>query len=39
MRPFQDLVVWQQAHALTLEVYRFTRGYPPDERFGLTSQT
>lgn len=39
MRPFQGLVVWQQAHALTLEVYRFTRGYPPDERFGLTSQT
>lgn len=39
MRPFLDLVVWQKAHALTLEVYRFTREYPRDERFGLTSQT
>ena len=39
MRPFRDLVVWQKAHELTLEVYRVTRGYPPDERFGLTSQT
>lgn len=39
MRPFQDLVVWQKAHELTLDVYRLTRGYPRDERFGLTSQT
>lgn len=39
MRPFQDLLVWQKAHELTLEVYRLTRSYPPDERFGLTSQT
>lgn len=39
MRPFQDLLVWQKAHALTLDVYQFTRVYPRDERFGLTSQT
>ena len=39
MRPFQDLVVWQAAHSLTLEVYRVTRGYPRAELFGLTSQT
>jgi four helix bundle protein len=39
MRPFQDLLVWQKAHELTLDVYRFTRAYPVDERFGLTSQT
>ncbi|MEX0613676.1 MAG: four helix bundle protein, partial [Pirellulales bacterium] len=30
--------VWQKAHALTLDVYRSTRGFPADERFGLTSQ-
>ena len=39
MRPFRDLLVWQRAHALTMEIYRVTRAYPPDERFGLTAQT
>lgn len=38
MRPFQNLLVWQKAHALTLDIYRLTRGFPADERFGLTSQ-
>ena len=35
---FQDLETWQQAHQLVLAVYRITRGFPPDERYGLTSQ-
>ena len=39
MRPFQDLVLWQKAHALTLDIYRLTGGYPEEERFGLTQQT
>jgi len=30
--------VWGKAHQLTLAVYRVTRGFPSDERFGLTSQ-
>jgi len=38
MRPFQDLRVWQKAHALTLDVYAPTREFPADERHGLTSQ-
>ena len=37
-RTFEDLVVWQKAHALTLSVYRLTRGFPREEKFGLTSQ-
>ncbi len=37
-RSFQDLVVWQKAHQFVLSVYRYTRGFPTDERFGLTSQ-
>jgi four helix bundle protein len=36
MRPYQDLVVWQKAHALALQVYRLTRIYPREERYGLT---
>jgi four helix bundle protein len=32
------LKVWQKAHALTLDVYRATTGFPKEERYGLTSQ-
>src|SRR5690348_13747596 len=38
MQDFRNLKVWQKAHALTLEVYRNTRDFPADERFGLTTQ-
>lgn len=39
MRDFRKMQVWQKAHQLTLLVYRITRTYPPEELFGLTSQT
>ena len=35
---FQDLEVWQKAHELVLDVYRMTKGFPSDERYGLISQ-
>jgi len=38
MQDFRKLEVWQFSHELTLEVYRITRVFPADERFGLTSQ-
>jgi four helix bundle protein len=38
MQRFQDLQVWQRAHALVLAIYRATAGFPPEERYGLTSQ-
>src|ERR1700685_1169594 len=38
MRNYRDLKVWERAHTLTLEVYKSTRCFPSDERFGLTSQ-
>ena len=34
----RDLVVWQQSVELVSDVYRTTRDFPSDERFGLTSQ-
>lgn len=37
-RSFEDLVVWQRAHQFVLQVYALTKHFPPDERFGLTSQ-
>lgn len=38
MRTFRDLIVWQKAHALVLCVYRVTKHFPDEERFGLISQ-
>jgi four helix bundle protein len=35
---FRDLVVWQKAHQLVLEIYRITQIYQPEEKFGLVSQ-
>jgi four helix bundle protein len=38
MQDFRKLRVWHEANALTLSVYGATRGFPDEERFGLTSQ-
>lgn len=35
---FEDLEVWQQAHQLTVEVYKLARQFPVDERFRYTDQ-
>lgn len=35
---FEDLIVWQKAHAFVLEVYRMTEAFPKHELYGLTSQ-
>ena len=35
---FQQLEVWQKAHQLALAVYRVTKGFPADEKFGLVVQ-
>ncbi len=35
---FKDLIVWQKAHQMALAVYKFTRGFPDEEKFGLVSQ-
>jgi four helix bundle protein len=35
---YRDLVVWQKAMELSVEVYRATSSYPPEERYGLRSQ-
>ena len=37
-RSFRDLMVWQKAHQLVMAIYRLTKGFPADEKFGLTSQ-
>ena len=37
-RDYRKVVAWQRSHELTLAVCRFTKDFPNDERFGLTSQ-
>ena len=38
MKTYRDLIVWQKAMKLVTEIYRHTKSFPEDERFGLTSQ-
>ncbi len=38
MKDFRKLKVWEKAHRLVLSVYKLTRHFPADERFGLTLQ-
>lgn len=34
----QELIVWQKAHHLVLNIYQLTRSFPKEELFGITSQ-
>ena len=38
MQDFRKLRVWQAANQLTADIYAVTRGFPAEERFGLTAQ-
>jgi len=35
---YERLSAWRAAHAFVLAVYRSSRSFPADERYGLTSQ-
>jgi four helix bundle protein len=35
---FRDVIVWQRAHAFTLDIYRCTEAFPKHKLFALTSQ-
>jgi four helix bundle protein len=37
-RRFEDLVMWQKSHALTLRTYRITTTFPKHETYGLSAQ-
>jgi four helix bundle protein len=38
IRKFEDLIVWKKSHDLTLEIYKITKDFPSEEKFGLVSQ-
>ena len=35
---FEDIIAWQKARVFINHVYRVTREFPPEEKYGLTSQ-
>ena len=38
MKSYRELIAWQKGMELVVEVYRISRLFPDDERFGLISQ-
>ena len=38
MHNHQQLDVWKEGRSFVTHIYSLTRAFPPDERFGLTSQ-
>ncbi len=38
MESFRELKVWQEAHDLTLKIYKLTKSFPQEERFRLINQ-
>lgn len=37
-RSFKDLIVWQKAYKLVLEIYKITKEFPKQEMYGLAQQ-
>lgn len=38
IKSFTDLYAWQKGHELVLEIYRITKQFPSEEKFGLSDQ-
>lgn len=38
IKSFTDLVAWQEAHNLTLDIYRVTKKFPKEETYSLIDQ-
>jgi len=38
MASFQDLAAWQVCQELAIQMYRVTKSFPSEERYGLTAQ-
>lgn len=37
-KSFKELIVWQKARDLAVEIYKLTEKFPKSELYGLTSQ-
>ena len=37
-KTYKEVIVWQKAHQLAIKIYKITKKFPPEEKFGLVSQ-
>lgn len=38
IRAATDLIVYQKSYALAMEIFRLSKGWPPEEKYSLTDQ-
>jgi four helix bundle protein len=38
IKSFTDLDTWKEAHKLVIEIYKLTKDFPNEEKFGLVNQ-
>ncbi|MFY7671522.1 four helix bundle protein [Tenacibaculum sp. MEBiC06402] len=38
MKTFRELIVWQKSMNFVTEIYKITKYFPEDEKYGITSQ-
>ena len=38
MSNYKKLKAWENAHKFTIDIYKLTKGFPEDEKYGLISQ-
>ncbi|MFQ6083571.1 MAG: four helix bundle protein [Candidatus Aminicenantia bacterium] len=38
LKGYKELNIWQKAYSLCLDIYRITKSFPEDEKYGLTIQ-
>lgn len=38
LKNYRELKVWQRSYQLCLEIYKTTKGFPDEEKYGITSQ-
>jgi four helix bundle protein len=38
LKNYQELLVWQKAHSLVLDIYKISSRFPQEEQFGIVQQ-
>jgi four helix bundle protein len=38
IQDFTDLIVWRKSHQFVINIYRITKDFPNEEKYGLVSQ-
>ena len=38
LKNFKELRVWQESYSLCLDIYKITKSFPKEEKYGLTNQ-